>query len=76
MNTHYAVVAFSGDPGREHADPELNGQPPSLDLIACGSEEFCWAAVETWTETHPLREWEDVEVLARDLTRVRTAALS
>jgi hypothetical protein len=66
MNTHYAVVVFSGDPACEHDDEDLNGKPPSLDFIACGPEDFCWRAVAEWTESHPLRMWEDVEVLARD----------
>jgi hypothetical protein len=65
MNTHYAVITFSGDPAREHPDEELRGHEPSLQLIACGSEEFCWESVVTWTAAHPLRQWEDVEVLGR-----------
>lgn len=65
-NTHYAVVVFSGDPAGEHDDPDLRGQAPSMTQIACGPEEFCWAALEAWTAKHPLREWESGEVLARD----------
>ena len=64
-NTHYAVLAFSGDPACEHPDPELNGSPPKLDLIAAGDEEFCWDALARWTADHPLRMWEDAEVLTR-----------
>lgn len=66
MNTHYAVVSFSGDPGGEHPDEDLHGMPPSLALVACGSEAFCWDAIARWTAKHPLRMWEEVEVLARD----------
>lgn len=71
MNTHYAVVTFSGDPAGEHPDPELNGKGPSLDMIACGSESFCWDAITKWTVKHPLRMWEAVEVLARHPSVVR-----
>lgn len=70
MNTHYAVIVFSGDPGSEHPVEELRGAPPSLDFIACGPEEFCWKALSDWTAKHPLRMWEDVEVLCRDPKRV------
>lgn len=66
MNTHYAVIAFSGDPAGEHNDDELRGAPPQLDLIACGPEQLCWDALTAWTEKHPLRMWEHAEVLARD----------
>lgn len=65
MNSHYAVVHFSGDPAGEHPDPELNGHGPSLALIASGPEQFCWDAVTDWTASHPLRLWETAEVLAR-----------
>lgn len=65
MNTHYGVIAFSGDPASEHSDPELRGQSPSLTLIAAGSEQFCWDALASWTAKHPLRMWEDAEVLTR-----------
>lgn len=68
MNTHYAVIAFSGDPSGEHPDPELSGEPPSLNLIACGDEAFCWKAAAAWTLKHPLRQWENVEILARTIT--------
>lgn len=70
MNTHYAVVVFSGDPAEEHDDEELRGRPPDLCFIACGTEEFCWQALAGWTATHPLRTWESVEVLARDVVVV------
>lgn len=66
MNSHYAVIAFSGDPAREHPDPELRGKAPHLRLIACGDESFCWAALTRWTAGHPLRRWETAEVLQRD----------
>lgn len=66
MNTHYAVVVFSGDPAGEHDDDELRGEGPGLTMIACGEEAFCWKAVAAWTLAHPLRQWETVEVLARN----------
>jgi hypothetical protein len=65
--THYAVIAFSGDPAVEHPDDELRGSPPRLHLIACGPEPFCWEALAGYTAAHPLRQWETAEVLARDL---------
>jgi hypothetical protein len=65
-NTHYAVIVFGGDPASEHPDPELRGRGPSLDLIAAGPAEFCWEALARWTAEHPLRLWEEAEVLARD----------
>lgn len=70
-NTHYAVIVFSGDPAGEHPDPELHGRAPHLDLIACGPEDFCWNALAQWTSRHPLRMWEDAEVLARHPSVVR-----
>jgi len=71
VNTHYAVVAFSGDPAGEHPDPDLCGTSPSLTLIAAGPEQFCWDAVARWTATHPLRMWETAEVLARDPSAIQ-----
>jgi hypothetical protein len=65
VNTHYAVIAFSGDPADEHPDDDLRGSYPSLQLVACGPEEFCWVSLAKWTATHPLRLWETAEVLAR-----------
>jgi hypothetical protein len=65
------VVTFSGDPSNEHPDESLRGQPPSMRLIACGDEEFCWAKVITHTATYPLRMWERSEVLARDVSVLR-----
>ena len=65
MNTHYAVIVFSGDPGAEHPSSELRGSGPSLTLLACGPEEFCWDRARLWTESHGLQTWETVEVLAR-----------
>ena len=69
-NTHYAVVSFSGDPSNEHPDPDLNGRGPHLDLIASGSEQFCWDALAAWTLKHPIREWQAAEVLERHATVV------
>jgi hypothetical protein len=66
VNTHYGVIVFSGDPASEHEDEELRGREPHLRLIACGDESYCWEALVLWTKKHPLREWENVEVLARD----------
>lgn len=74
MNTHYAVVTFSGDPAGEHPDDELHGKGPSVEFIACGSESFCWDSLVAWTGSHPLRMWEEAEVLARDLHSVRLVA--
>ena len=64
-NSHYAVVVFDGDPGGEHADPNLRGRGPHLTLIGAGSEDFCWSAIADWTNEHPLRPCEHAEVLAR-----------
>lgn len=64
-NTHYAVIYFGGDPASEHPDADLCGRSPSLDLIACGPEEFCWSSLMAWTAKHPLRVWETAEVVAR-----------
>lgn len=76
MNTHYAVVTFSGDPCDEHPDEELRGQPPSMQFIACGPEQFCWDALASWTVEHPLRMWEEAEVLARDPEIVRQGVVA
>jgi hypothetical protein len=76
MNTHYGVIMFSGDPDGEHPAEELRGHGPSLDLIACGSADYCWVALRRWTENHPLREWENVEVLERDLASVNSHHLA
>lgn len=70
-NTHYAVIVFSGDPAGEHDDDELRGRGPSMDMIACGPEDFCWKAVAAYTAAHPLRRWESVEVLTRDPATTR-----
>jgi hypothetical protein len=72
-NTHYAVLAFSGDPDEEHPDEELRGTGPSLTLIAAGDEDFCWESLARWTEKHPLRMWEEAEVLVRHPSVVRVA---
>lgn len=74
MNTHYAVIEFSGDPAEEHPDEELRGHSPSLTMIACGPEEFCWDALAKWTVSHPLRMWETAEVLTRHPSVVRAPA--
>lgn len=66
MNTHYGVIMFSGDPDGEHGDSDLQGHSPSMTLICAGQEQFCWDSLATWTTKHPLRQWEDAEVLARD----------
>lgn len=66
MNTHYAVVAFIGDIGGMHPDPELAGVAPHLDLIAAGPEDFCWEAAANYTNRCPLQEGQSVEVLARN----------
>jgi hypothetical protein len=71
-NTHYAVLAFSGDPDGEHPDPELRGRGPQLELIAAGDEAFCWQHVEAWTARHPLAMWQHAEVVARDPSVVRS----
>lgn len=65
MNTHYAVLAFSGDHAGEHPSESLRGKAPSLELIACGPEDFCWEKVAEYTAAHPLEDWQTVEVLAR-----------
>jgi len=63
--THFAVIYFRGDPGDEHPDEELRGWAPKLELIAAGPVEHCWAALDRWTTTHPLRDGETAEVLER-----------
>jgi hypothetical protein len=70
-NTHYGVIVFSGDPAGEHEDEALRGHSPSLTLIGCGPEQFCWEALARWTAKHPLRLWEEAEVLARHSSVVR-----
>lgn len=65
MNTHYGVIHFTGDPVGEHPDPQLRGKGPSLELIAAGPEDYCWKALERWSASRPLRQWETAEVLAR-----------
>jgi hypothetical protein len=73
VNTHYAVIHFSGDPADEHPDPDLRGSCPSLQFIACGPEDFCWSSLAAWTATHPLRLWETAEVLVRTNGEGRTS---
>lgn len=65
MNTHYAVIYFPGDLGN-HPDPELNGRGPHLDLIAAGPEDYCWEAAVKYTASHPLKQGQSIEVLARN----------
>lgn len=74
MNTHYGVVVFGGDPAGEHEDPDLHGREPSMELIACGDEAFCWRALAAWTAMRPLRHREEAEVLGRDLATVTAQA--
>jgi hypothetical protein len=74
VNTHYAVLAFSGDPDGEHPDEELRGREPHLSLIASGDEDHCWAALARWTDSNPLRLWEDAEVVERHPSVVRGPA--
>lgn len=68
--SHYGVITFSGDPDNEHPDAELRGKHPLMEHIACGPEAFCWDALARWTTAHPLRMWEEAEVLARDPANV------
>lgn len=63
--THFGVIHFSGDFEGEHPDIELQGEPPHVDIIAAGDEDFCWKALAEWTADAPLRQWETAEVLAR-----------
>jgi hypothetical protein len=72
-NTHYGAIVFSGDPACEHPEEELRGHRPSIDLIACGPEEFCWESLAAYTKAHPLRLWETAEVLARTVELDRVA---
>ncbi len=62
-DTHYAVVAFAGDPTAINPEPDLHGQPPSLTLLARGTESFCWEFIGRWMSAHPLRAGETAEVL-------------
>ncbi len=76
MNTHYAVITFSGDPNNEHPDEDLRGSHPLMERIACGSEDFCWLALARRTDRHPLRMWEEAEVLARDPIHIASYPLT
>ena len=71
MNTHYALIMFSGDPANEHPDADLRGQAPSATFIAAGPEQFCWDSLTQWTAKHPLRMWEEAEVVERHSSVVR-----
>lgn len=71
MNTHYAVVVFGGDFDNDHPDPKRRGLGPTLEMVGCGDEAFCWDAARSWTAAHPLGRDETVEVLARDPQVVR-----
>jgi len=72
MNSHYGVIMFGGDPAEEHDDPDLRGHGPSMEFICAGPEQFCWDSLAAWTAKHPLRLWEEAEVLTRDPSVVRT----
>ena len=63
-----------GPVGGAHPDEELCWQEPSLTLIASGPEDFCWESLAKWTEKHPLRMWEDAEVVERHPSVVRALA--
>ncbi len=71
VNSHYAVAVFAGDPTSTRPEPDLHGQPPSLQLLASGTEEFCRQFMSRWVSAHPLRAGETVEVLRRDPDLVR-----
>lgn len=71
LNTHYALVVFSGDPDEEHPDPALRGRGPHVEMVACGTEAFCWDAIARWTARHPLQMWQTAEVVVRDPSTVR-----
>lgn len=75
MNTHYALIMFSGDPACEHPDPDLCGSGPTATFIAAGPEDFCWEALAGWTAKHPLRQWEEAEVVARHNSVIRAPEL-
>jgi hypothetical protein len=70
VNTHYALVVFSGDFDGDHPDPDLRGTGPSATLVAAGPAAHCWKALAAWTERHPLRRDEAAEVVLRDLRLV------
>lgn len=70
LNTHYALVVFSGDFAGDHPDPDLRGTGPSATLIAAGPSPHCWRAAAAWTERCPLRRDEAIEVVLRDLQLV------
>lgn len=63
--SHFAVVYFCGDPTGEHPEVDLAGHEPSLTIIACGPEQFCWDALYAWTSRNTLRDGETAEVLQR-----------
>jgi hypothetical protein len=67
MNTHYALVVFSGDYDNDHPDPDLRGRAPDADLIAAGPEQFCWEAAARWTTKRPLQRGQHVEIVARTM---------
>lgn len=70
MNTHYAVITFSGDFDGDHPDEELRGRGPFITAIAAGPKSFCWEALAERTKAYPLRRGEEAEVLARDLEMI------
>jgi hypothetical protein len=69
--THYAVIVFAGDPFCEHIDPALRCKEPGMHLVAQGDEDHCWRALTNWTAAHPLRLFEEAEVLTRHPSAVR-----
>lgn len=67
------VIEFEGDFDGDHPDEELRGEGPSMHLIASSpitveedAEGFCWSALASWTESHPLRRGETAQVLRQD----------
>lgn len=74
MNTHYALISFSGDFGNDHPDPTLRGCGPSVSLIAVGTEDFCLQALAEWTKKHPLQRDQEAEIVRRDPSKVKDDA--
>lgn len=72
-NTHYAVLVFMGDLDGDHPDEALRGAGPSLTLIACGPEDFCWEALAEWAAKNLLRRGEEAEVVARHPSVIKQA---
>lgn len=76
MNTHYALITFTGDYDNNHPDEALRGTSPNVEQIAVGPEDFCWDALIKWTATHPLQRGQEAEVVARDPIVVEQGALA